>query len=43
MEIIAQDAITNPEFIKQAPHLTVVRRLDEAKAARNPLVKFTDL
>ena len=40
MEVIAQDAITNPEFIKQAPHLTVVRRLDEAKAARNPLVNL---
>jgi glycine dehydrogenase subunit 2 len=43
METIAHDAITKPEFIKNAPHHTVVRRLDEAKAARNPIVKFKDL
>ena len=43
MKTIANDAITKPEFIKNAPHHTVVRRLDEAKAARNPLVKFKDL
>nr|WP_232034474.1 aminomethyl-transferring glycine dehydrogenase subunit GcvPB [Acholeplasma hippikon] len=40
---IALEAKTNPENLKTAPHTTLVRRLDEAKAARNPIVKFTDL
>src|SRR5690606_2298486 len=43
MEIIANHAIEKPEFIKNAPHHTVVRQLDEEKAARKPIVKFKDL
>jgi glycine dehydrogenase subunit 2 len=31
---IAQEARTNPELLKEAPHNTPVRRLDEVKAAR---------
>ncbi|PAT02336.1 glycine dehydrogenase (aminomethyl-transferring) [Candidatus Izimaplasma bacterium ZiA1] len=43
MRKIALEAKTNPELVKGAPYNTVVKRLDEAKAARNPLVKYTDL
>lgn len=40
---IAQEAETDPELLKTAPHNTVVRRLDEVTAARNPIVKYRDL
>ena len=30
----------NPEMVHQAPHSTVVRRLDEVKAARTPVLKY---
>jgi glycine dehydrogenase subunit 2 len=38
---IAQEAKENPELLKTAPHDTLVRRLDEVKAARNPVLKWT--
>lgn len=31
---------TDPEYLHQAPHNTVVRRLDEVKAAREPKLRF---
>jgi glycine dehydrogenase subunit 2 len=37
---IADEAKTNPELLKSAPHHTPVRRLDEATAARNPELCF---
>jgi glycine dehydrogenase subunit 2 len=40
MNEIAELAITNPEYIKTAPHTTIVRRLDEATAARNPILRW---
>jgi len=43
MRIVAKEAIENPEMVKTAPHNTIVRRLDEVKAARNPIVKFRDI
>ncbi|MEC9484403.1 MAG: aminomethyl-transferring glycine dehydrogenase subunit GcvPB [Candidatus Izemoplasma sp.] len=43
MKTVAKEAITDPETVKTAPHTTVVRRLDEAEAARNPRVKYRDL
>src|SRR5665647_594752 len=43
MKQIAKEAETNPELIKGAPHNTIVLRLDEAKAARNPVLKYTPL
>lgn len=43
MRIVAKEAIENPELVKTAPHTTLVRRLDEVKAARNPIVKFKDI
>ncbi len=36
MEKIAEEAKTNPELLHEAPVTTPVRRLDEARAARNP-------
>lgn len=37
---IAKEAEENPELLKTAPHSTVVRRPDEIKAARNPILKY---
>lgn len=37
---IAQEARENPEILKNAPHDTHVRRLDEVKAARTPVLKW---
>ena len=38
LEQILEEAETDPEFVKNAPYTTPVRRLDEAAAARNPVV-----
>ena len=40
MIAIAKEAKENPESLKTAPHDTLVRRPDETKAARNPVVKY---
>jgi glycine dehydrogenase subunit 2 len=40
MKTIAREAKTEPELLKAAPHQTVVRRLDETGAARNPILKW---
>ena len=40
MNKIADEAKENPELLKNAPHNTHVRRIDEAKAARNLIVKW---
>lgn len=37
---IAKEAEENPELLRTAPHNTIVRRPDETKAARNPIVKY---
>lgn len=37
---IAEEAATTPEVVTEAPHLTVVGRLDEVTAARNPVLRF---
>ena len=41
MKKIAQEAKDNPELLREAPHNTYVRRLDETKAARQPILKWT--
>ncbi len=41
MKNIAIEAKENPEVIKSAPHGSYVRRLDETKAARQPVLKWT--
>lgn len=40
MRQIAEEAKADPGLLKGAPHYTVVKRLDEAKAARNPVLKW---
>lgn len=37
---IAKEAEENPEVVQEAPHTTVVKRMDETKAARNPVLVF---
>ncbi len=37
---IAQEAKENPDIVKTAPHSTPVSRLDEARAARKPLLRW---
>jgi len=43
MKTVAEEARTTPDLVKGAPYTTVVKRLDEATAARKPLVKYRDL
>lgn len=38
---ISKEAKETPELVKNAPHNTIVRRLDEVKAARNPVLKWS--
>jgi glycine dehydrogenase subunit 2 len=40
IEAIVQEASDNPELVKGAPHLTHWRRLDEARAARKPKLRW---
>jgi glycine dehydrogenase subunit 2 len=40
MLAIADEAKSDPELVKQAPHSTPVRRLDEARAARKPVLRW---
>ena len=40
MIAIAQEAKDDPELVKSAPHSTPVRRLDEARAARKPVLRW---
>jgi glycine dehydrogenase subunit 2 len=37
---IAEEARTNPALLKEAPHNAPVRRLDEARAVREPILRF---
>ncbi|WP_213422973.1 aminomethyl-transferring glycine dehydrogenase subunit GcvPB [Bhargavaea massiliensis] len=38
---IAREAEENPEIVQEAPHTTVVSRLDETQAARKPVLKYS--
>ncbi len=40
MRAIAEEAATNPELVKTAPHTTRVGRLDEVTAARKPILRW---
>src|ERR671939_1351234 len=40
MLAIAREAADQPELLKEAPHHRPVRRLDEVRAAKQPVVKF---
>ncbi|MDG4655573.1 aminomethyl-transferring glycine dehydrogenase subunit GcvPB [Ectobacillus antri] len=37
---IAKEAEENPEIVQEAPHTTVIKRLDETMAARKPILKY---
>ena len=37
---IAQEAADDPDFVKNAPYSTPIRRLDEARANRQPDVRY---
>ena len=41
MIAIAKEAVENPEVLKSAPHNTPVRRVDDVKAARTPVLKWS--
>lgn len=40
---IAEEAKNDPDKVLEAPHTTVIDRLDEATAARKPILKFENL
>jgi glycine dehydrogenase subunit 2 len=40
MKKIALEAVKTPEVVKSAPHASLVRRLDETSAARNPVLRW---
>ncbi|WP_028306573.1 aminomethyl-transferring glycine dehydrogenase subunit GcvPB [Desulfitibacter alkalitolerans] len=40
MERIHEEALTNKELLLNAPQKTLVRRLDEVSAARNPVIRW---
>jgi glycine dehydrogenase subunit 2 len=37
---IAKETEENPEIVQDAPHTTVIKRLDETKAARKPILRY---
>ncbi len=40
MKSIAREAEEDPEFVRNAPHTTRVKRLDETAAARKPILRW---
>jgi glycine dehydrogenase subunit 2 len=42
MRAIAREAAEDPEILRGAPHHRPVRRLDEVKATRQPVVRYTE-
>src|SRR5436305_5126995 len=40
MRLIAREAVENPELVLNAPHTTRIGRLDEAAAARKPVLRW---
>ncbi len=43
MHKIAEEAISEPDTLRNAPHNTPVRRLDETTAAKHPLLNYREL
>lgn len=43
MHRIAEEAVTDPDSLRTAPHTTPVRRLDETTAARRPVLNYREL
>lgn len=40
MNMIADEAVADPDMLKSAPHNTPVRRIDEAKAAKDLILRY---
>ncbi|MCD4658279.1 MAG: aminomethyl-transferring glycine dehydrogenase subunit GcvPB [Planctomycetes bacterium] len=43
MHKIAEEAKTNPEIVKTAPHNCPVKRVDDVRATKIPIVKYEDI
>lgn len=43
LKLISEEAINNPDLLKNAPHNTIVKRLDEVLAVKNPILKYQDI
>ena len=43
MREIAREARENPDILHQAPHSTVIKRVDEVRAARQPILRWPGL
>ena len=41
MKTISEESIGDPDFVKAAPRVTRLRRLDETQAARKPVLRWT--
>jgi glycine dehydrogenase subunit 2 len=41
MEAIYNEALTDPDLVKRAPHTLPLKRVDEAEAARRPVLRWT--
>lgn len=39
---IAKETEENPEIVQEAPHTTVIKRLDEAQTARKPVLRYNN-
>src|SRR5699024_12035679 len=37
---ISEEVEQDPEVVQEAPHLTIVKRMDEATAARKPILRY---
>lgn len=42
LKTVAEEAISDPDMVKSAPHSTPVRRLDDVKAVKEPHFTFKD-
>ena len=43
MRKVVNEAIEDPDLVKTAPHQTIIRRLDEVKAVKTPILKYQDI
>jgi glycine dehydrogenase subunit 2 len=43
MRQIAEEAKTNPDLVKSAPHHTPIGRVDDVLAAKHPVVTYKQL
>jgi glycine dehydrogenase subunit 2 len=41
MSAISKESLETPDMVKSAPHLTHLRRLDETRAARKPVLRWS--